>query len=137
MQQWLLGDGEHHGGQGGTWDFFGRRNRVFGLRRYSHVAFDKEPLKADAGCRATYQVDHAPAPPLPAALVDRAANSKAAGVSEIQRLCLRPPYVSFSRTAACGSSNRQVKVAEYFTDGSGPTGEAYRPRRRAQVAFRL
>ena len=50
MQQWLLGDGEHHGGQGGIRDFFGRRNRVFGLRRYSHLAFDKasdkEPLKA-------------------------------------------------------------------------------------------
>jgi hypothetical protein len=71
MQQWPLGDGEHHGGQGGIGDFFGRRNRVFGLRRYSHVAFDKEQLKADAGCRARYQVDHAPAPPLPAALVDR------------------------------------------------------------------
>jgi hypothetical protein len=54
MQQWLLGGGEHHGGQGGIWDFFGRRNRVFDLRRYSHVAFDKEPLKADAGCRATH-----------------------------------------------------------------------------------
>jgi hypothetical protein len=30
------------------WIFCRRRNRVFGLRRYSHVAFDKEPLKADA-----------------------------------------------------------------------------------------
>jgi hypothetical protein len=35
----------------------------------------------------------------------------------------RPPFVPFSWTTACGSLNRQVKVAEYFTDGSGPTGK--------------
>jgi hypothetical protein len=54
-------------------DFCRRRNRVFGLWRYSHVASDKEPLKADAGCRATHQVDHARTL-VPAALVDRDIN---------------------------------------------------------------
>ena len=53
MRQWPLGDGEHHGGQGGIGDLFGRRNRVFGLRRYSHLAFDKAsektPLKGNRG----------------------------------------------------------------------------------------
>jgi hypothetical protein len=55
MQQWLmvLGDGEHHDGQNRTWDFFGRHDRIFGLRLYSHVAFDKasekKPLKGNRG----------------------------------------------------------------------------------------
>ena len=49
----VLGDGEHHDGQNGTWDFFGRHDRIFGLRLYSHVAFDKasekKPLKGNRG----------------------------------------------------------------------------------------
>jgi hypothetical protein len=56
MQQWLMVLRRRrapHGGQSGTWDFFGRHDRIFGLRLYSHVAFDKasekESLKGNRG----------------------------------------------------------------------------------------
>ena len=44
MQQWrVVGDGEHHARQGGTWDFFGRYDRIGSLWLYSHAETNKSP----------------------------------------------------------------------------------------------
>ena len=43
----VLGDGEHHVGQGGTWDFFGRHDRIYSLRPHPHAETDKKASKGN------------------------------------------------------------------------------------------